>query len=98
MNILKFLEPFTNDNLVNGIGSRRDSFSQLGNIGKKVALASVPFGLAAMSNKAFAADIGPTPATPLGALQFALTLEYLEKEFYILGLESGVIPDSNPNM
>lgn len=92
MNILKFLEPFTNDNLVNGIGSRRDSFSQLGNIGKKVALASVPFGLAAMSNKAFAADIGPTPATPLGALQFALTLEYLEKEFYILGLESGVIP------
>jgi len=92
MNILKFLEPFTNDNLVNGIGSRRDSFTQFGNIGKKVALASIPFGLAAISNKSFAADIGPTPNTPTGALQFALILEYLEKEFYILGLQSGVIP------
>ncbi len=92
MNILKFLEPFTNDNLVNGIGSRRDSFAQFGNIGKKVALASIPFGLSAMSNKALAADIGPTPNTPTGALQFALILEYLEKEFYILGLQSGVIP------
>lgn len=93
MNIVKFLESFTSDALTNGIGSRRESFSQFGQIGKNVALASVPFGLAALtSTKARAADIAPTPNTPIGALQFALTLEYLEKEFYIKGLESGVIP------
>lgn len=93
MNILKFLEPFTNDNLMNGKASRRESFSQFGLLGKNAALAAVPFGLAALSsNKATAADIGPTPATPTGALQLALTLEYLEAKFYNMGLASGVIP------
>ncbi|OAB29106.1 Ferritin-like domain-containing protein [Flavobacterium fryxellicola] len=93
MNILKFLEPFTNENLMNGKGSRRDSFNLFGHLGKNAALAAVPFGLAGLtSSNAFAADISPTPATPIGALQLALTLEYLEKEFYIMGLASGVIP------
>ena len=93
MNILKFLEPFTNENLLNTKGSRRDSFNQFGKIGKNAALAAVPFGLAALtSTRALAADIGPTPATPIGALQLALTLEYLEAKFYNMGLASGVIP------
>lgn len=93
MNILKFLEPFTNENLMNGKASRRDSFNLFGHLGKNAALAAVPFGIAALtSSKAFAADINPTPSTPIGALQLALVLEYLEKEFYIMGLASGVIP------
>lgn len=93
MNIIKFLESFTNESLINGVGSRRESFAQFGQIGKNMALASVPFGLAALtSTRASANDIGPTPATPVGALQLALTLEYLEKEFYNMGLASGVIP------
>ena len=93
MNILKFLEPFTNENLMNGKASRRDSFNHLGKIGRNTAMAAIPFGLAALtSTKGYAADISPTPATPIGALQLALTLEYLEKEFYIMGLASGVIP------
>lgn len=92
MNILKFIESFTDENVMRNVGSRRESFSQFGNIGKNLALASIPFGLSALANKAIAADITATPATPTGALQFALTLEYLEDEFYRLGLESGVIP------
>ena len=93
MNISKLLETFSDDNLMTGKGSRRESFGQFGNIGKSLALASVPFGLSALSNKASAADIGPTPATPIGALQLALTLEYLENEFYQTGLNtSGLIP------
>lgn len=92
MNILKFIESFTDDNLMRSTGSRRDSFSQFGNIGKNVALASIPFGLSALVNKASAKDITATPATPIGALQFALTLEYLENEFYAMALDSGVIP------
>ncbi len=92
MNILKFIESFTDDKLLTATGSRRESFGQFGQMGKNLALASIPFGLAAFSNKAFAADITPTPATPIGALQLALTLEYLEDEFYQMGLASGVIP------
>ena len=94
MNILKFIETFTDDSLMKSTGSRRESFNQFGNIGKTLALASIPFGLSTFANKAFAADITATPATPIGALQFALTLEYLENEFYAMGLDSGVIPAS----
>lgn len=94
MNILKFIESFTNDDLMKSVGSRRDSFGQFGQVGKGMALASVPFGLAAFANKTYAADINPTPSTPIGALQLALTLEYLEKEFYNMALDSGVIPAS----
>ncbi|TDO78005.1 ferritin-like protein [Flavobacterium chryseum] len=94
MNILKFIETFTDDSLMRSTGSRRDSFNQFGSIGKNLALASIPFGLSAMANKALAKDITATPATPIGALQFALTLEYLENEFYAMALDSGVIPAS----
>jgi hypothetical protein len=92
MNIIKFIESFTNENLMKATGNRRESFSQFGNLGKNLALASIPFGLSALANKSFAADITPTPSTPIGALQLALTLEYLEDEFYQMGLDSGVIP------
>jgi len=94
MNILKIIETFTDDNLMKSTGSRRDSFSQFGNIGRNLALASIPFGLSALANKASAKDITATPATPIGALQFALVLEYLENEFYAMALDSGVIPAS----
>ncbi len=92
MNLIKFIESFTDEQMLNSKGSRRESLGQFGSIGKTMALASIPFGLSAFTNKLFAADITATPATPTGALQLALTLEYLEKEFYIMALDSGVIP------
>ena len=94
MNISKILECFSDDNLMKSPSNRRESFSNFKQIGKTVALASIPFGLSAFSNKAFAADITPTPSTAIGALQLALTLEYLENEFYQMGLSSNVIPPS----
>jgi len=92
MNLIKFIESFTDENMLNSTGSRRESFSQFGNLGKNLALAAIPFGLASLGNKAYAGDISPTPNTPTGALQFALILEYLEDDFYKMGLDSGVIP------
>ena len=92
MNILTFIESFANESLMQAKGSRRESLGQFSKLGKNLALASIPFGLSSLANSAYAADITPTPSTPIGALQLALTLEYLEKEYYVMGLESGVIP------
>ncbi len=89
MNLLKFIESFTDDQLLKSTGSRRESFGQFGKLGKNLAMASIPFGLATFSSKAYAA---PTPATPIGALQLALTLEYLEAEFYQMALDMNAIP------
>ena len=92
MNILKFIESLADESVMQAKGSRRESLGQFSKLGKNLALAAVPFGLASISTSAYAADISPTPSTPIGALQLALTLEYLEKEFYQMALDSGVIP------
>jgi len=92
MNIIKFIESFTDDKFLTSVASRRESMGQFGQLGKGLALASIPFGLSALANKA-TADITPTPSTPIGALQLALTLEYLENEFYHTALSTnGLIP------
>lgn len=100
MNIIKFLESFTTEGMINSMqtkGSRRDSFNQFQSMGKVAAMAAVPFGLSAFlaPTKANAATfMGPTE-TPTEALQLALTLEYLEDEFYAMALDSGIIPASD---
>lgn len=99
MNILKFIESFTNEGLLNAKGTRRDSFGQFGALGKGLATAALPFGLGAIalsSNKANAASaafLSAAAETPIQALQLALTLEYLEEEFYQTGMDTpGLIP------
>ncbi|GHA32741.1 hypothetical protein GCM10007103_12730 [Salinimicrobium marinum] len=89
MNIIKFLDEFTSENLLAKTSSRRDVFGTFGSLGKKAALAAIPFGLATSSGKAYAAQ---DQNAAIGALQLALTLEYLEAEFYLKALESGVLP------
>jgi hypothetical protein len=96
MNIIKFLESISSESLLKSTGSRRDSFSQFGEIGKKMAFASVPFGLAAVAlapQKSSAATFMSAAAdTPTSALKLALTLEYLEEEFYQRAMDaSGLI-------
>lgn len=93
MNVIKFLDEFTTDNLLEGKSSRRDIFGTLGSLSKKAAMAAVPFGLATMPTKTYAQSMS---ADPVGALQLALTLEYLEDEFYDLALQSGVLPSGRP--
>lgn len=93
MNIIKFLDEFTSDNLNKKMSSRREVFSTLGSLSKKAALVAVPFGLATSSSKAYAAQ---DMDAAVSALQLALTLEYLEAEFYMMALESGVLPSGRP--
>ncbi len=93
MSIIKFLNDFTTENLLEAKSSRRQIFSTLGSLGKKAAMAAVPFGLASMPSRTYAQD---STGDPVAALQLALTLEYLEDEFYATVIDCDVLPTGRP--
>jgi hypothetical protein len=64
--------------------SRRHILKNVGNLGSKIALTALPFVFGSTLNKAY----GQTNADIIGVLNFALTLEYLEYNFYIKAVSS----------
>lgn len=99
MNFLKFLEELDIEHIdkesKDKFLDRKSALSQMGSYSKKMALSAVPLGaLAAFANPAKAQSTDQI----IDTLNFALTLEYLENEYYQTGnAQSGLIPaDAQP--
>jgi len=93
MNIYKIIDEIgKTDPEVNERLSRRDMFKNASSFGKKVAIAALPFAFGGTLKKAYGGSKG-TQETIVEVLNYALTLEYLENEFYQKGIAAaGLIP------
>ena len=63
------------------LNTRRAAMQAFSSFSSKLALAAIPVALGSMFNKAYAGARG-SKETVLEVLNYALTLEYLEAEFY----------------
>lgn len=102
MNLLNILDRLADDQFFSKIGSRSEGLSHMANFGKKAAIAGIPLGLGSFMATSAKAETATTTNTYSAAsaasaltdaLQLALTLEYLEDEYYRTGLaKAGLIP------
>jgi len=92
MNLLDIVEQIekVDPEFQDRVSPRRAAIKNITSFGSKIAVAALPFALGTLLKKAYA-DTAPTAVTDV--LNFALTLEYLESQFYDTGIKtSGLVP------
>lgn len=82
VNILEEIEKVDGD-IYERLSPRRKAMKEFFNIGSKVAAAAMPLAIGSMFNKAYGQAV---PAGVVAVLQYALTLEHFEYNFYKQGL------------
>ncbi len=90
MNIVNILEEIekVDGEIYERLSPRRKAMKDFWNMGSKVALSAMPLAFGSMLNKAYSA----TPSAIIDVLQYALTLEHFEYNFYKRGLEATGLP------
>lgn len=92
-NIISEIEK-TDPEVYDRLDTRRIAMKSFAKASGKIALASIPFALGSMFQKAYSSPTAPTDII-IDTLNFALTLEYLESNFYIMAVNSGIIPSGD---
>lgn len=93
MNLFQIIKDIENvdGEIYERLHPRRKAIASLSSFGSKVVWSALPFAVGGMFKKAYGQSI---PQNMIDVLNFALTLEYLEGEFYTLALDaSGLIAD-----
>lgn len=101
MNITNIIKEIENvdPEVYERLDTRRAAMKSFAGIGKKMALAAVPLALGAMFQKSYAGTTGTTADSVIDILNYALTLEYLEAEFYAKGVAApGLVPAGDTAM
>lgn len=94
MSLIKFLDQFNDEEFdkeaKDKFLSRKDALGKMTEFSKKLAISAIPLGaMTALSRPAKAQSTEEL----IGVLNYALTLEHLENEFYAMGnSQSGLIP------
>jgi len=91
MNIVNILEEIekVDGEVYERLNPRRKAIKEFFGMGSKAALAAMPLALGSMFQKAYSQTV---PAGVINVLQYALTLEHFEYNFYIRGFNEAPVP------